>query len=380
MKILLIAPSKAEHSRRLLKILINAGHSVTFVDFSNPCPGENGKFTYVEYPRNSWFKWSTLRSAIKPILTVISLRELWKRIKPDVTHVIDIDRRAVRCTQAGIHPLVLTSFGSDINDIFEKKGHTQKQWREISLALKKADQITADTNEILDRCEQIAGCHLNTNLFYFGIDLNLFKPRTKEEKIKLRSSLGIPREYKIVLSPRRITEKMQQEEILRAFAEVIQEGKIKAVLLLRRFGGYQLDYENGITELSEELGISSSVQWVEEMDYQDIPILYNLADVIINYPKQDGLPVTLFEASACMTPVITSNLSAYKEFLEGGCFIQVSVGERAGLVNAIKQVLSQQGYTTQQLQDNYDLVRMIADQQKTLMNLERIYSIAKANN
>lgn len=373
MKILLIAPSNAEHTRRFLKMLMDAGHSVTFVDYKNPYPKSYDKFTFIEYPKNTWYKWATLRPQIKPLLTAISLRRIWKNIKPDVTHVIDIDKRAARCVMAGIYPLVLTSFGSDINDLYESQDKNSKNWEEISNTLRKADHVTGDTIEVLTRCEAIAGQPLNTSLFYFGIDFDLFKKREQSEEHNLRAELSIPLENKIILSPRRLTEKMQQDKILKAFAEFVSDDRTKATLVLRRFGAYDENYENQLKKLVEQLEISEHVIWVEEMDYQKTPVLYSLADVIINYPKQDGLPVTLFEAAACMTPVITSYLPAYQEFFERGDFFCVPVDNSTLLAGALKKVLIEGQISPCSLQKNYELVQKVANQQKSLSDIEQVY-------
>ena len=70
-----------------------------------------------------------------------------------------------------------------------------------------------------------------------------------------------------------------------------------------------------------------------------MPILYSLADVVINIPEQDGLPVTLFEASACRVPVITSDLPPYQEYLSEGDYFRVAAGDVEGIVAMLQRIL-----------------------------------------
>ena len=50
---------------------------------------------------------------------------------------------------------------------------------------------------------------------------------------------------------------------------------------------------------------------MEEVPFAQLPEIYALADVIINYPSMDTLPVTFMEAAACERPVVTSRLPSY---------------------------------------------------------------------
>jgi len=241
-------------------------------------------------------------------------------------HNIYIGDGAYRCALAGLSPLILTALGSDINDVFEK-GTSRKQ-RMTAKALLSASYITADTDEILKRCELLVGKPLNLSLFYFGIDLNLFYSRSKDEKLLVApKELGISLNTRILLSPRRITPKMRHDIVLEAFKKIRDISSVDMILILRRFGSYPVAYEKELREQAEELGIGDHVLWLDKIDYKELPILYSLADVVINIPEQDGLPITVLEASACMTPVITSDLPAYQEFLSEGAYVRVRSGD-----------------------------------------------------
>lgn len=374
---MLIAPSRATHSQRLLQMLLDDGHSVTFIDYQNPQPESADRYTFIElskHPLPRWVRTNYLRIVWKNWTVALNLRRVWKKIQPDVVHVVDIEKRAYRCALARIHPLILTSFGSDINDLFEKDDQGSRQWKEVARALQTADHITADSYQVLERCEFIAGRFLNKSLFYFGIDLELFKPRNVGETQALRSKLGIPSGAKVILSARRFIPKMRQDIVLRAFAEILK-CNLKVVLVYRRFG-VLVEYEDELRVLAKQLGIANQIIWVDEMDYEQIPLLYNLANVIVNVPEQDGLPVTLFEASACMKPVITTDLPAYQEFLSAGEYIRVPVGDVAKLAEAIKLVLADNKSLIEQLGKNYELVLKTANQKKCLSGLNLIYSQA----
>lgn len=317
---------------------------------------------------NPW----TVRRLFINMASAVDLRRLWQQARPDVVHLLGIDVRAYQCAFARLHPLIITSWGSDINDLYEIGERGSIPYKEIVRALQNADHVTADTQELLMRCNFLAGRLLNNSLFYFGIDLDLFKPRNVAETQGLRLKLGIPSDAKVILSARRLIPKMRQDMVLRAFAEILGSDQ-KMVLVLRRFGVLP-EYEDELRELVEQLGVENQIIWVDEMEYEQIPLLYNIANVIVNVPEQDGLPVTIFEASACMKPVITSDLPAYQEFLSAGDYLRIPVGDVTKLAEAIKLVLVDNNSLNGQLEKNYQLVLKTANQKKSLSCLIQIYS------
>lgn len=379
MRILLIAPEIIDtHTRRFLQILLDAGYTVTCIAKDNPKPEGEEYFTFIKYPEVYFSKWirpQKLRRVLIEWGIALRLRSIWRQVKPDVVHVIYVNLQAYHCALARFHPLVLTALGTDINARFEAGNDDTERRRKIAKALSAADHITADSREVLERCEILVGHSLNSSLFYFGIDLNLFRPRSEDEKLSLRKKLGIPLKSKVILSPRRLNPQMRQDLVLMAFSKLKESDTLDVVLLFRRFGFSSVPFENALRELAGELGVSDRVIWVDEMDYSQIPVLYSLADLILNIPEQDGLPVTLFEASACMIPVVTSDLSSYQEFLSDGAYYRVRVGDIDGVVEAMRAILGKNRMDiTESLQKNYNLVTQKADQVKCFSVMEQIYN------
>ncbi|MBW8011282.1 MAG: glycosyltransferase family 4 protein [Chloroflexi bacterium] len=378
MRIMLIAPEMIDtHTRRFIEMLLGARYIVICVSIDNPKPEGDERFTFIKYPEvyfSKRIKPKILRRALTEWGKAFRLRQIWQKVKPDIVHVLYINLQAYHSALARLNPLVLTALGSDINIFFETGNSDVKRRKKITKALLTADHITADTHEVLDRCEILSNRQLNSSLFFFGIDLNLFKPQSTQDKGRLRQRLGIPNSSKIILSPRRLVPKMKHDLILRAFAELKKTRYFDTVIIFRRFGFHSEIFEKIIRELAVDLGISDQVIWMDEMNYTQLPVLYSLADMIINFPEQDGLPVTLFEASACKTPIITCNLPSYREFLIEGTYYRVGVGDVKGLEDAMKSVLDENNDDmTGNLQKSYNLVFDKADQVKCFSIIEQIY-------
>jgi glycosyltransferase involved in cell wall biosynthesis len=376
LSILLLAPGFSIHSQRFLQMLLDAGHIVTFVDTHNPKPDGAEHYKFIPYPGIfglECFRYLNKR-LFKDWLTAIQLRLIWARVCPDVVHINYVDRRAYTSALAGLHPLVLTCWGADINNLFESENVNREHRYRIIQALSSADHITADTREILERCEALVGRRLRTSLFYFGIDLKKFKPGFREEAQEWRQKLGITPNSKVVLSVRRPVRQMGHHHILNAFARIVADNSFNAVLVITRFLSNSQEYENELKQQSKQLGISERVIWIDGVDYDQLPILYALADLVINFPEHDGLPVSLFEAATCKKPIITAGLAAYKEFLRDGAFTVVPHGNVSRLTEAMKTVLAKSPEDmAAELETNYALVVQLADQQKCVCGMFHIY-------
>src|SRR5919108_561164 len=183
MHILLLAPSNNIHSQRFVRMLLDAGHRVTLVDRNNPIQPPQGAFEFIRLNEIRGIHRLGENGAIRAEawLRIPQMRLIWQRIKPDVVNVHWIDDRVWSCAKAGLRPLVLSCWGSDINHLFAPLGSDTHHLeapenkikgyrRRIAFALRSADCITADSQEVLDRCESLAGRRLSTSLWYLGIN------------------------------------------------------------------------------------------------------------------------------------------------------------------------------------------------------------------
>ncbi len=237
--------------------------------------------------------------------------------------------------------------------------------------------MTADTQEILSRCDKLAGRKLTSGLFYFGIDTAKFSADYKTESQELRKSLGVSPSAKVFLSVRRLIPQMRHHVILKAFAQASKTSSEEAVLVFTYFlASPDSDYIKQMKETAAALGIDKKVIWMDGIDYEKLPVLYAMSDVVLNFPEHDGLPVSLFEAAAGKKPVITAGLEAYRDFLRESKFIVVPPEESAfqQLTDAIRKMLSaKREDLSKDLETNYRLIMQKADKKKCLERIETIY-------
>src|SRR6266566_5483001 len=166
MRVLMLAPGSWLHSKRTLNCLLESGHEVTFVDGDNPLPEGHQGYTFLPYPRSGrrFYKkllGESLGNRIAEKLVVAQLRKLWREFRPDVVHVCWLDKRAYQCVQAGLKPLVLSVWGSDLNSQFlsDARPHDVSM---IAQALSSADLTVVDAPDMHQKCSVLAGKEIRT--------------------------------------------------------------------------------------------------------------------------------------------------------------------------------------------------------------------------
>ncbi|MBM4032643.1 MAG: glycosyltransferase family 4 protein [Planctomycetes bacterium] len=342
LKVLMITSGRSAHAERPLKWLLENGCEVAFADGSDPNPQHAG-YRFVPYPKGGRRLYrrllgSQLSIGLEAWAIVPRLWLLGRRLRPDVVHVHWVNRRAYQCWKAGLRPLVLSVWGTDINQHFLPTADPNER-RVIGQALAGADLVIVDEPTMAEKCSALAGRKLHTELLHLGVDTRAFRPGYHEAAEQWRRQLGVPPEAKVLLSARVCRWMYNHHLILDAFAQVISRLTAKAVLVIKEYNklGSRSDSDYG-TELrrqAEKLGIAESVRWLPGVPSAQLPELYALSDVVINYPSMDTFPVTFLEAAACERPVISALLPSYRGTFAERCFRMVEPGSVPTLADAI---------------------------------------------
>ncbi len=348
----MVARGDSAHSLRPLNQLLTRGFEVTLVDRINPYPKGRENFHFFHYPfaarcfYRRFGPW--LGERLADWACVRPLARLRKELKPDVTHVHWVDCHAYYCLKAGLRPLVLSVWGSDVNNCFlpgTKLVHKQV----VGKALAGASTIIVDSKEMVERCANLAGGPVHTQLLHLGVDTRLFKPGYQAEARQWRKKLNLSENAKVLLSIRGLSLLYRHHLILKAFAKAQSRLKSTAYLVFKVFNAHDPVYLQSLQQLSEALGISQQVRWLEEVPFNHLPELYALSDIVINFPSQDTFPVTFLEAAACEKRVITCRLPGYQDTFAERYFHMVESDQVSDLADAIINELDNDNFDVSSL-------------------------------
>ena len=319
-RLLLLAPGSWIHGKRALRAALGSGFDIFFVDSCDPNLYGSGNYTFIKLPRSGYGLYKHVLSdsysrRLRDRIYTAWFAHLRNRIRPDLVHVCWIDFRAALCSRAGLDPLILSAWGTDVNAHLEPG--SDPVWRAFAVeAMSKAALTIVDAPGIKTRCEMLVGRQLRTEMLHLGVDTDEFRGGLRSERSGLRMRLEIDDNAVLLSSMRALSPLYNHEVILEAFARTLPNIRRKAYLLFKAFNA-QAGYLEVLKQKTQQYGIGEFVKFVGEIPTQSLPSLYAATDFVINCPCRDSLPVTLLEAAACQRAVLSNRLETYTSLPDG---------------------------------------------------------------
>jgi L-malate glycosyltransferase len=292
MKILYVSDAQSIHTRRWAEAYRDIGNEIHIASFRpNEIPGVQvhcidalklGKVGY--------------------LFSIPRLRRLFKMIRPDIVHAHYITSYGFIAAIAGLHPLIITAWGSDIL-VTPKKSIIMKLITRY--ALLKADFVTTVAehmnHEVVSLGVSIKKCMAIT----MGIDFNKFTLHNKRQ-------FHSPSSYRI-LSTRRFESicdvgtlisaiGMMSEKGFKIHVDLVGSGKQEAALKLKvsKLGLQEIFTFHGIVTLDRLLSLLA----------QD--------DIFVSTSLSDGNNISLNEAMAMGCYPVATNIPANSQWINHG--------------------------------------------------------------
>jgi glycosyltransferase involved in cell wall biosynthesis len=214
----------------------------------------------------------------------------------------------------------------------------------VPRSVHRADLILADSQSTKDDLVELLGVDARRiEVVYPGVEKR-FRPIEDQALLeKVRKRYNLPPRF--ILGLGTLQPRKNFTGLIRAFADLrFAISNLHLVIV----GGKGWLYEE-IFATVEHLGLGKKVVFPGFVADEDLPALYNLADLFVFPSLYEGFGLPPLEAMACGTPVVTSNASSLPEV----------VGE-AGLIVAATKVEDLAETMQRVLGDNALRERMIA--------------------
>jgi glycosyltransferase involved in cell wall biosynthesis len=136
-----------------------------------------------------------------------------------------------------------------------------------------------------------------------------------------------------VLFVGRLVEGKRPGDALEAFVGVLEEHPGASMVFVG-----EGPLREGLEQEAESLGVSESVRFLGHLEYDEMPLVYRGADVLVLPSRAEGLPRTVLEAMASGVPVVASHLEHTASVVNRGGET-VPVGDVEGYSAALNRVL-----------------------------------------
>lgn len=209
---------------------------------------------------------------------------------------------------------------------------------QIETAVRQADHILADSAATkLDLIEMLGVPGDKITVHMLGVDAR-FRPLAPQILASTQRELGLPDGY--VLFVGTFEPRKNIIGLLQAYQQIIQRLPETPPLVLVGRRGWL--FEEIMTQI-ETLHLDSRVIWREDISDEMLPVVYNLASVLVMPSFYEGFGFPALEAMACGTVPIVSNRSSLPEVV-GNVGLQIDPDNIDELAAALEQTLTDTGW------------------------------------
>jgi L-malate glycosyltransferase len=344
MKICYLGDANSIHTKKICCFFRDKGYDVTVISLND---GEiEGVKVYsmgvkVQNESNSISK-------VKYLKNIFKIKNLVKKIKPDILHAHYASSYGLIGSLINYKPYIISVWGSDIYD-FPNRSYINKSvlkynLNKANLVLSTSKAMAEETNKYTDK---------NILITPFGVDINKFSPKSdkKEDNGK-----------ELIIGTVKTLEDIYGIDILiKAFA-IVKDRNTNMNIRLKIAG--KGSRETYLKNLSKDLGIDSYIEFLGFINQDEVAKRFRSFDVAVFPSLSESFGVAAVEAQGCGTPVIISSIDGLMEATNPGITSLVfEKGNHKDLANKIEEILNDSALRNNMgisarkyVEDNYNIV------------------------
>jgi glycosyltransferase involved in cell wall biosynthesis len=288
------------------------------------------------------------------------LARVARKIRPDLVHAHWLPGYGWMAAKAGLSPLITSAWGSDL-----LLASRRLNWRSRR-ALRASDLVLADSEPLADAARRLAGPAVHVEIVHWGVDLNRYRP-DPDARAAARRRLGV--DGPVVLSTRSLDERYNPVVLLEAFS-LLRERVADAQLVLKHPSTL---LPAAIAARVDELGLRDATTVVGYVDDAALADLYRAADVYVSIPSSDSSPRSVWEALACGTPAVVSDLPWAREALRDGEHALIVSVDADAVAAALERVLTEPAVAAVLRRDGRALTAATMNRDDQIARLDRLY-------
>lgn len=307
MRILYFSDNTSGHNHRFMRKLAASEHEVWFCDFAAATLPPKWLPSGI-HPYNL-AKTLPRSTGPKEIIALLpEVRKMIAEVKPDVIQAGPVQTCGYVAALSQFHPMLLTSWGSDILLFSER----DDRWREATrAAMQGADGLFVDSQWVLDSACKFG--HVSEDRvvkFPWGIEAGRFGPegpRLSDDEFQREPGTCV------LLCTRSWEPLYRMEVLLEAFLSAYRRNQRLRLVLVG--GGSQADF---IREYIRNNDLQRAITIPGLLDGRHLPQWFRAADGYISCAKSDGTSISLLEAMATGLPAIVTDIPSNREWVTPG--------------------------------------------------------------
>lgn len=301
-----------------------------------------------------------------------------KQQKADIFHIIDPSEAHIiywlkKESQSVVtcHDLINFYYNNNLQGSVQLPFVSKAAWLHAVKGMRYAKHVISvssvtakDTTKILDIPPEKISVIPN------AVD-SRFQPLAKAEITALRQKYGIAPETICLLNVGSNHPRKNLSTILEAIYRLTKSD------LDFQFLKIGADFTTEQKRYIQEHELSSYIKYIGKPEKQSLVEIYNVADMLIAPSLHEGFGMTILEAMACGTPVITSNTSALPE-VAGDAGVLVNPEDSQAISDAVLKLHADPNYYQELIQKGLERAKLFT-WEKSAEQIAQVYETALAN-
>jgi glycosyltransferase involved in cell wall biosynthesis len=305
------------------------------------------------------------------------LKKVIRGLQPDLIQAGPIQTSALLTALSGFHPLVSTSWGSDL--LRDAERNAWYRWA-TRYTLSHSDALVADCDTVRRKAVAFGMPTEKIVSFPWGVDLQHFSPNGAKfpgwgARESHEQNIQTPRPPFVILSTRSWEPVYGVDVLARGFVKAVQQQPNLRLVMLG--GGSQAGL---LHKIFAQGGVQEQVHFPGQVGQKDLPRYYRSADLYLSASRSDGTSISLLEAMACGTPVLVSDIPGNREWVQPG--VQgwwFQDGDENALAAAILNAVQARNELPEMGRAARQLAEQRANWEKNFQCLLKAYDIATKN-
>jgi 1,2-diacylglycerol 3-alpha-glucosyltransferase len=301
--------------------LARSGHEVHVIvphpRFRHEYEVVNG--VHVHKVRSVSFAWAH-PEAFFPFLSYWAVEKIFRQFRPDVVHIQDhyfVSRDAARVARQMNIPLVGTNHFLPENLLpylnllpVPRKTKITALWNLMLWTYNHLDMVTTPTETA---ASILAGqkIHVPVNPVSCGVDTHYFRPSVNTDRQSACASFGLDPQKIILLYVGRLDGEKRVDLLIRGLALLQKQGRSEICLAVAGQGAAKAE----LCSLAHALKLDESVRFLGYVANENLPLLYQTADLFAMPSPQELQSIATLEAMASARPVLAANARALPELV-----------------------------------------------------------------
>ncbi|WP_077619734.1 glycosyltransferase [Bacillus sinesaloumensis] len=338
MHICFLAPANSIHTVRWVNSLVNRNHKLTLLTMHPPEEHEiDSRIDIILLP---------FRAPLGYYLNSVKAKKIISELKPDILNTHYASGYGTLSRFINYKPTLLSVWGSDVYDFPYESTSKQKI---LVKNLRAADRLASTSHVMKKQTEKFSPKGMKIEVTPFGVDMNRFKPSSKE-KANNQITIGMIKALESKYGPEYLIKGVHLliERLKKEYKYKIVD-QIKLLIVGK---GSQL---KELQDLVTEYQMDEIVTFTGAVPHTEVPAYLHKIDIYCAPSTLDSesFGVAIVEASASGLPVIVSNVGGLPEVVkdkETGFVVEPKNAEEISeklydLVNdeALRERLGKQG-------------------------------------